>query len=249
MLDKVKDTLLERMGTLMGSERGINLLANSSFQTALARALNLRADLREHWDRQIQMIAQNLNLVSKRDVADYKRQIRDLENMVATLQHQLKQESMRADKAQRELAQSKKTAGTSAKAAPATAKKTGKAAAAKKKEQRKSLLGVDEIVIKGGRNAESDAEAAAAAAKRRAASRGKARQYPHHAKHNHRRIAVLDSLGKNIGLTMTISNDLAKHGTLHGHGGGYSSDEEDDAAARRKRAEEALRAAQAEEMG
>ena len=119
-----------------------------------------------------------------------------------------------------------------------------KAAAAKKKEQRKSLLGVDEIVIKGGRNAESDAEAAAAAAKRRAASRGKARQYPHHAKHNHRRIAVLDSLGKNIGLTMTISNDLAKHGTLHGHGGGYSSDEEDDAAARRKRAEEA-RAAKA----
>ena len=138
MLDKVKDTLLERMGTLMGSERGINLLANSSFQTALARALNLRADLREHWDRQIQMIAQNLNLVSKRDVADYKRQIRDLENMVATLQHQLKQESMRADKAQRELAQSKKTAGTSAKAAPATAKKTGKAAAAKKTTKKAS---------------------------------------------------------------------------------------------------------------
>ncbi len=141
MLDKIKDALLDRAGTLMGSERGLHVLANSSFQTALARALNLRTDLKDHWDRQIQTIAQNLNLVSKRDVVEYKRKLRDLENLVATLEHQLKQESVRADKALRELSENRKAASASDKEAKPAAKRSTaakKTAPAKKASAKKA---------------------------------------------------------------------------------------------------------------
>jgi hypothetical protein len=100
MLDRIKEEAFNAAGRFAGAGKGIDLLSSPSLQAALTRALTLQAELRDRWDRQVQAVAKSLNLVSKRDVLTLKRQVRDLENLVATLEHQLKQQTLRTKKAE-----------------------------------------------------------------------------------------------------------------------------------------------------
>jgi hypothetical protein len=138
VFERIKDEAANAAGQFTDSSKGFNILSSPSLQGALTRALTLQAELRDHWDRRLQSVAKSLNLVSKRDVLQLKRHVRDLENLVATLEHQLQQQTLRTKKAEKSLQKERRVD----KAAPAEktqtkAKSSAKKAAAKSKTANK----------------------------------------------------------------------------------------------------------------
>jgi hypothetical protein len=103
VLDKLKKEALKKAGSVVGSPAALSVLSNPTFQSALKRAINLREDVRDNWERQVETLAKSLNLVTASDVKGFKARIRELENQVATLEHDLRQERLRADKADKAL--------------------------------------------------------------------------------------------------------------------------------------------------
>jgi hypothetical protein len=135
VFERIKDEALNAAGQFADAGKGFNLLSSPSLQGALTRALTLQAELRDHWDRRIQTVAKSLNLVSKRDVLQLKRHVRDLENLVATLEHQLQQQTIRTKKAETSLQKERRVVkAPSAEKTKAQAKSPAKKAAAKPKK-------------------------------------------------------------------------------------------------------------------
>lgn len=77
MLKGLKDEAVKRAAHLM--------LSNSALQSALKRAINLRADLRDDFERKVDGMAQTLSLATTADLKSIKRSIRNLEQQVAAL--------------------------------------------------------------------------------------------------------------------------------------------------------------------
>ena len=55
-------------GQLLTSQAVISLLSNPKFQDAVKRAINVRGDVREGWESQIESLAKTFNLVTPADV-------------------------------------------------------------------------------------------------------------------------------------------------------------------------------------
>ena len=133
------------VGQFAEAGKGFNILASPSLQGALTRALTMRAELQDQWDRKVQKVAKSFNLVSKRDVTQLKRHVRDLENLVATLEHQLQQQTIKTNKAEQSLkTERNKTLVSDAKPItaapkkPAAKKTTAKKTVAKKTTAKKA---------------------------------------------------------------------------------------------------------------
>ena len=123
----MKNELLRKAGKLLGSPAAISLLSNPQFQEALKRAINLRADVRDGWEGQVEGWAKQFNLVTRQDLKGLKRTIRELENHIAAMDYELQQ--MKAREA---------AARAAAEAAEEALKQTG------------HLHSGDEVVILGG---------------------------------------------------------------------------------------------------
>ncbi len=80
------------------------LLGHPVLQDVLQKAAHLRADLLGQFDERVSGIAKKVGLATRGEVKLHKRQIRELENQVANLEHQLVQERARADRAESGLA-------------------------------------------------------------------------------------------------------------------------------------------------
>ena len=106
------------------------ILTNPALQDVMRRAVNLRTDLLDQIDQQIEVVARRLNLATKKEVKALRRQIRELENQVQGLDGQLHEERRRADRAESQLADALK----SAREADAKAKKAEPAKPAPKAE-------------------------------------------------------------------------------------------------------------------
>ena len=125
-------------GQLLTSQAVISLLSNPKFQDAVKRAINVRGDVREGWESQIESLAKTFNLVTRADVKALKRSIRELENQTATLEYELKKQRERAERA--EAAVEAAAAERAAAAKEAAAKKAApKKAVAKKAAPKKAV--------------------------------------------------------------------------------------------------------------
>ena len=102
MLHKLKEEALRRAGQMMGSRAALNILSNATFQSALKRAVNLQADVRETFEGQLEGVARSFNLVPRGDVEALRRTIGDLEGQVGRLQRELDHARAEATEATRE---------------------------------------------------------------------------------------------------------------------------------------------------
>ena len=135
MLDDVKNNLLRKAGQVLGSPAAISLLSNPQFQEALKRAINLRSDVRDSVDVQMDTLARQLNLVTRQDFKALKRTIRELENHLAAMDYELQQMKAREAATRAELEALRDAA---AKAAPPAKKAAAKKAAPKKAAAKKA---------------------------------------------------------------------------------------------------------------
>jgi len=137
MLNDVKNNLLRKAGQLLGSPAAISVLSNPQFQEALKRAINLRSDVRDSVDGQVETLARQFNLVTRQDFKSMKRTIRELENHLAAMDYELQQMKAREAAARAE-ADALREAATKAEKAPAK-KSAPKKSAAKKASPRKPV--------------------------------------------------------------------------------------------------------------
>ena len=107
MLESIKQRAIKKAGDFMSSKTAATLLSNPAFQTALNRAINLRSDMNSGWDEQLEQVARRFNLVTRGDVKALKKSVRELESRIASLQHELKQQRLRADKAEKSAAEAR----------------------------------------------------------------------------------------------------------------------------------------------
>lgn len=87
-----------------------DLAAHPKVQDLIRRASSLRTDLMDRLDDRLGGVAKRLNLVTRKEMKLVKRQVRELENQVTTLELQLQQERQRADRAEKELSDALKAA-------------------------------------------------------------------------------------------------------------------------------------------
>ena len=126
----MKNQLLRKAGQLLGSPAAIALLSNPQFQEALKRAINLRSDMRDGWEGQVEGLARQFNLATRHDVKGLKRTIRELENHLAAMDYELQQMKAR-EAAARAAAEAAEKAAEEARQAAAEAQAPKKAAAKK----------------------------------------------------------------------------------------------------------------------
>ncbi len=146
MLNDVKNNLLRKAGQFLGSPAAISVLSNPQFQEALKRAINLRSDVRDSMDDQLETLAKQFNLVTRQDFKTMKRTIRELENHLAAMDYELQQMKAReaaaraeADALRKAAAEAKKAPAKKASAKKASAKKaTTKKTSAKKTSAKKT---------------------------------------------------------------------------------------------------------------
>ncbi|MGB0589834.1 MAG: hypothetical protein ACPGU1_09160 [Myxococcota bacterium] len=142
----MKNQLLRKAGQLLGSPAAISLLSNPQFQEALKRAINLRSDVRDGWEGQVEGLARQFNLATRHDVKGLKRTIRELENHLAAMDYELQQMKAReaaaraaVETAEKALEEARQAAAKSSAAKKAAAKKpAAKKAAAKKPAAKKA---------------------------------------------------------------------------------------------------------------
>ena len=127
----MKNQLLRKAGQLLGSPAAIALLSNPQFQEALKRAINLRSDMRDGWEGQVEGLARQFNLATRHDVKGLKRTIRELENHLAAMDYELQQMKAR-EAAARAAAEAAEKAAEEARQAAAKANAPKKAAPKKK---------------------------------------------------------------------------------------------------------------------
>jgi len=133
----MKNQLLRKAGQLLGSPAAIALLSNPQFQEALKRAINLRSDMRDGWEGQVEGLARQFNLATRHDVKGLKRTIRELENHLAAMDYELQQMKAR-EAAARAAAEAAEKAAEEARQAAAKANAPKKKAAASKPVAKKA---------------------------------------------------------------------------------------------------------------
>ena len=140
MLDTMKNNLLRKAGQLLGSPAAISLLSNPQFQDALKRAINLRSDVRDTWETQMEGWARQFNLVTRQDLKTLKRTVRELENHIASMDYELQQMKTReaSARAEADAARAALAAGTTTANKTAVKKTAAKKAAAKKTTAKKT---------------------------------------------------------------------------------------------------------------
>jgi len=79
-----------------------------ALQDVMRRAVNLRSDLLDKLDQQMESVARRLNLATRREMKTLRRQIRELENQVQGLEGQLTSERQRAERAEGSLGEALK---------------------------------------------------------------------------------------------------------------------------------------------
>jgi hypothetical protein len=142
----MKNQLLRKAGQLLGSPAAIGLLSNPQFQEALKRAINLRSDVRDGWEGQVEGLARQFNLATRHDVKGLKRTIRELENHLAAMDYELQQMKAReaaaraaADAAEKAADEARQAAAKATAAKKPAAKKTAAKKPAAKKTAAKTV--------------------------------------------------------------------------------------------------------------
>ena len=135
MLDQLKTVAARRVGQILASDTTMKVVGDPRVQSAMMRAINLRADAREVVERQVQGVAAVLDLVTREDVASLKRTIRDLEDMVEELRDEVGDAQEQAQSAKRDATEARTSAETAVVKAEAASKPrtTRRKPAAKKK--------------------------------------------------------------------------------------------------------------------
>jgi len=110
----------------LGDKTKAGIMTIPAFQDVMKRALNLRSDLLDRFDQQMESVAKRFNLATRREMKTLRRQIRELENQVQGLDGQLTQERQRAERAEASLTDTIR----SAREAEAKARKIDQAARA-----------------------------------------------------------------------------------------------------------------------
>ncbi len=142
MLDQLKTVAARRVGQILASDATMKVVGDPRVQTAMMRAINLRADAREVVERQVQGVAAVLDLVTREDVATLKRTIRDLEDMVEELRDEVGEAQEQAQSAKRDATEARSSAESAVVKAEAAAKPktTRRKPAAKKKSPAKATV-------------------------------------------------------------------------------------------------------------
>jgi hypothetical protein len=89
MLDELKNLAARQLGKALASDTTMKVLSNQQIQSAMMRAINLRAEARDLVESRIQGVATALDLVTHDDVAALKRTMRDLEDTIEELRDEL----------------------------------------------------------------------------------------------------------------------------------------------------------------
>ena len=100
MLEDVLRIARNQAGRVLKSPTTLKVLSNPRVQRAMLQAINLRADLRQKVTVQVEDFARNHNLVTREDVAQLRRTIRELEATVATLRNEVDEANVRAEQAE-----------------------------------------------------------------------------------------------------------------------------------------------------
>ena len=89
MIDELKNLAARQLGKALASDTTMKVLSNQQVQSAMMRAINLRAEARDLVESRIQGVATALDLVTHDDVASLKRTLRDLEDTIEELRDEL----------------------------------------------------------------------------------------------------------------------------------------------------------------
>lgn len=111
MLDGLKD----KAKGLMAAP-GTAVLGHPAVQGVLRKAMTFRADLADQLDDRLSGVAKKLKLATSKEVKALRRQIRELENQVAVLDGQLKDQRTRGDRAEAAFSDAQKAAKKAAQA-------------------------------------------------------------------------------------------------------------------------------------
>ena len=84
----------------IGDKTKAGIMTIPALQDVMRRAVNLRSDLRDRFDHQMEAVAKRFNLATRREMKTLRRHIRELENQVQGLEGQLTQERQRAERAE-----------------------------------------------------------------------------------------------------------------------------------------------------
>lgn len=124
MLDGLKDKAKELMAS-----PGAAVLGHPAVQGVLRKAMTFRADLADQLDDRLSGVAKKLKLATSKEVKALRRQIRELENQVAVLDGQLKDQRTRGDRAEAAFSDAQKAAKKAAQALEAAEADNAKALA------------------------------------------------------------------------------------------------------------------------
>ena len=89
MLDELKNLAARQLGKALASDTTMKVLSNQQVQSAMMRAINLRAEARDLVESRIHGVATALDLVTHEDVAALRRTLRDLEDTIEELRDEL----------------------------------------------------------------------------------------------------------------------------------------------------------------
>lgn len=184
MVNSLKDLAMKTANKVFGSAPAAGLLSHPKLQDVVRRVINLRGDVRDALDERVATIARRFDLVTQKELKHFKRMVRELENQIASLEHELAQQRRRADRAEGELDQAKKDAAAAAKpepkakAAPKTAPEPKVEAAPKTEPEPKAKAAPesDPPPAKAAEATQDESTAATAAAKKPARTRAPAKK-------------------------------------------------------------------------
>lgn len=145
MSNTLKDQAMKTATRLLGSAPAAGLLSHPKLQDIVRRVINLRTDVRDALDERVATLARHFDLVTQKELKHFKRMVRELENQVASLEHELAQQRRRAERAEGDLDQARKDAAAAAKKGtePSEPKAAGRSAAAKPVESAQLPLAAD----------------------------------------------------------------------------------------------------------
>gem|GEM_PF-3284034 len=124
-MTNLKDQAMKTATKVLGSAPAAGLLSHPKLQDVVRRVINLRSDVRDALDERVATLARRFDLVTQKELKHYKRMVRELENQLASLEHELAQQRRRAERAEGDLGAAKKEV------AKAKAEAASKAEAAK----------------------------------------------------------------------------------------------------------------------
>lgn len=85
-LSQIRKTAVRKMNELMTSERVMKLLGDPRVQKAMMGTLKFQANARDRWEKGVGVVAGSFSLVTRKDLNQLKRRIRDLEGQLRKIQ-------------------------------------------------------------------------------------------------------------------------------------------------------------------